>query len=132
MSRHVEPGVLEQLGGDRIDEVAATARDMVAQGRGDELMVLPGWWHVITALSYLDYCAELPDVLALAPRISCPVLYMRGDKEPRELYPAEAFARRCAGACTVQIVPQCDHFYVGCETVIADIVCRWLDGLKIS
>ena len=32
------------------------ARRMVAQGRGGELMVLPGWWHVITAQSYLDYC----------------------------------------------------------------------------
>ena len=57
------------LGGDRIDEVEAQARAMVAQGRGGELMVLPGWWHVITAQSYLDYCSELPDVLA-SPRAS--------------------------------------------------------------
>jgi hypothetical protein len=55
------------LGGDRIDEVDGDgARDGGAGPRA-ELMLLPGWWHVITAQSYLDYCAELPDVLALAP-----------------------------------------------------------------
>ena len=48
------------LGGERIDEVAATARRMVADGRGGELMLLPGWWHVLTAQSYLDYCASFP------------------------------------------------------------------------
>src|SRR2546421_2818593 len=39
------------LGGDRIDEIDAQARRMVAQGCGGELMVLPGWWHVVTAES---------------------------------------------------------------------------------
>src|SRR5467141_3682924 len=33
------------LGGDSIDEIDAQARRMVAQGRGGELMVLPGWYH---------------------------------------------------------------------------------------
>jgi pimeloyl-ACP methyl ester carboxylesterase len=111
--------------------VAEEAARRVAAGRGRELMLLPGWWYVASAESFLEL-ADCPDILELAPRIRCPVLYLRGDKEPRELYPAEAFARRCAGPCTVQVVPQCDHFYVGCETVVADIVCRWLDSLQIS
>lgn len=114
------------LGGDRIDEIAAKARDMVAEGRGAELMLLPGWWHVITARSYLDYCTELPDVLALAPRITCPVLYLRGDKEPPHIYPAEEFAARAGGRCNVRIVPNCDHFYGGREDAVAAIVTEWL------
>ena len=69
------------LGGDRIREVEATARAMVAQGRGAELMLLPGWWHVVTAQSYLDYGAELPDVLALAESVS-PVRQDRGAMLP--------------------------------------------------
>ena len=77
------------LGGDRIDEVEAQASRMVAEGRGKELIVLPGWWWVITAESYLDYASQLPDMLAFAPRITCPVLYIRGDKEPAHVYPAE-------------------------------------------
>jgi pimeloyl-ACP methyl ester carboxylesterase len=114
------------LGGDRIHDVEARARQMVAEGRGAELMVLPGWWHVITAESYLDYCAELPDVLALAPRIMCPTLYIRGDKEPAHIYPAEEFAARAGGPCDVRIVKDCDHFYGGREDAISGIVTGWL------
>ena len=117
------------LGGDRIDEIDAQARRMVAQGRGGELMVLPGWWHVVTAESYLDYCAGLPDVLALAPRIACPVLYIRGDKEPAHIYPAEEFAARAGGPCDVRIVKDCDHFYGGREDTISEIVTGWLADL---
>ena len=114
------------LGGDRIDAVEAQARAMVAQGRGGELMVLPGWWYVITAQSYLDYGTELPDVLALAPRITCPVLYIRGDKEPAHIYPAEEFAARAGGPCDVRIVKDCDHFYGGREDAISAVVTGWL------
>ena len=93
-------------------------------------MLLPGWWYAITAESFLDL-ANCPDTLELAPRIACPTLYLRGDKEPRDLYPAEEFAHRAKGACTVQIVPDCDHFYVGREEEIAGRVTRWLsDVLK--
>jgi pimeloyl-ACP methyl ester carboxylesterase len=88
-------------------------------------MLLPGWWYVSSAASFLDL-ASCPEILAFAPRIRCPVLYLRGDREPRELYPAEEFARRCAGPCTVEIVPQCDHFYVGRESAVSAIVSRWL------
>jgi pimeloyl-ACP methyl ester carboxylesterase len=113
------------LAGDRLEEITAQARAMVATGRGGELMLLPGWWYVTSAASFLDL-ANCPDILELAPRISCPVLYLRGDAEPRDLYPAEEFGRRCAGPCEVQIVPQCDHFYRGREALVADIVYRWL------
>lgn len=114
------------LGGDRIDEVNAQARRMVAEGRGKDLMVLPGWWWVLTAESYLDYASQLPDVLALAPRIKCPVLYIRGDKEPAHVYPAEEFAARAGGPCDVRIVKDCDHFYGGREDEISHIVTEWL------
>ena len=101
---------------------------MVKAGRGRELMLLPGWWYVTSAASFLDL-ANCPDILELAPRIACPVLYLRGDSEPRELYPAEEFQRRCAGPCEVEIVPKCDHFYRGREAAVADIVCTWLRRL---
>ena len=113
------------LASDRLEEITARTRALFAAGKGAELMLLPGWWYVSSAASFLDL-ANCPDILALAPRISCPVLYVRGDEEPRDLYPAEEFQRRCAGPCTVAVVPRCGHFYVGCEDVVADIVCRWL------
>ena len=62
------------LAGDRLDEITSKARALVAEGRGRELMLVPGWWYVITAESFLDRLTEMPDALELAPRVTCPVL----------------------------------------------------------
>ena len=113
------------LAGDQLPQLTALAKERMKAGKGRELMLLPGWWYVTSAESFLDL-ANCPDILELAPRISCPVLYLRGDAEPRELYPAEEFQRCCAGPCTVEIVPRCDHFYRHRASAIADVVCRWL------
>jgi pimeloyl-ACP methyl ester carboxylesterase len=117
------------LGRDHSVQVENKARQMVAEGRGRELMFMPGWWYVITAESYLDYCSNLPDVLALAPDIKCPVLYIRGDREPANIYPAEEFARRAGGQCDVRIVEDCDHFYTGREAAVSEIMMHWLSAL---
>ena len=114
------------LAGERLDELTGKAKELAGNGRGSELMLLPGWWYVISAQSFLDALDNCPDILELAPRIACPVLYLRGDSEPRELYPAEEFQKRAAGACDVRIVPQCDHFYAGREAAVTDLVCSWL------
>jgi pimeloyl-ACP methyl ester carboxylesterase len=113
------------LAGNQLESITEKARRLVDAGKGRELMLLPGWWYVASAESFLDL-ANCPDLLSLAPRVSCPVLYLRGDREPRDLYPAEAFAGRCPGNCEVQVVPDCDHFYVGRETEIARRVSSWL------
>ena len=114
------------LAGERTQEFAERARRLVAEGRGRELMLFPGWWYVATAESFLDRLTETPDILELAPRIRCPVLYIRGDQEDPEIYPAERFKERAGGPCEVEIVPDCDHFYVGREERIRDSVARWL------
>ncbi len=90
---------------------------------------MPGWWYAVSAESFLDL-QNCPDILELAPKIACPVLYLRGDKEARDLYPAEEFARRCKGRCTVKIVDNCDHFYVGREDAIGGLVSDWLRNLS--
>jgi pimeloyl-ACP methyl ester carboxylesterase len=116
------------LGGERLEALTTQARDMVAAGRGRELMLLPGWWYVVSAESFLDLQTNLPDVLALAPRIACPTLYLCGDEEPTDLYPAAAFAARAAGEVAVDIVPRCGHFYVGREDEVTARVTRWLEA----
>ena len=113
--------------GDRVDEFASRAREMMQAGRGRELMLMPGWWYAISAESFLDRLTETPDTLALAPQVKCPALFVRGDKEPREQYPAEEFDARSGGACTVEIVPDCDHFYNGREEAVGRLVASWLD-----
>jgi len=114
------------LAGDRFEEISAQARALVKAGRGRELLLIPGWWYVISAESFLDRLTEVPDTIALAPRITCPVLCIRGDQESRDRYPAEEFQSRVAGPCEVEIVPDSDHFYVGREDTVAAIVSSWL------
>ena len=114
------------LAKEKLEELSGLARQMVEEGQGRELMLLPGWWYVTSAASFVDALENCPDVLALAPRVRCPVLYLRGDREPRGLYPAEAFADLSGGPCNVEIVPNCDHFYAGREDAVSTIVCSWL------
>jgi pimeloyl-ACP methyl ester carboxylesterase len=106
--------------------ITSRAKQLIAAGRGRELMLLPGWWYVTSAASFVDALENCPDVLELAPRVRCPVLYLRGDREPRELYPAEAFSKLSGGPCSVEIVQDCEHFYAGREDAVSRIVCSWL------
>jgi len=114
------------MAADRVDEITAQAHALVAAGRGRDLMLMPGWWYVITAESFLDRMTEMPDMLELAPRITCPVLFLRGDQESAENYPAEAFQARTSGTCDVDIIPDCDHFYRGREAAVIQRVTAWL------
>lgn len=114
------------LAADRLEEVTAKARALVAAGRGRELMLVPGWWYVLSAESFLDRMTEMPDVLELAPTIRCPTLYIRGDEESADTYPAERFKECSGGPCDVEIVPRCNHFYVGREPAICELVSHWL------
>ena len=123
--RASKAGLLAQ---DRLDDITEEARDKVRSNRAHELMLLPGWWYVTSASIFLDALETCPEVVELAPRITCPVLYLRGDREPPELYPAETFAERARGPCTVRIVADCDHFYVGREDEVAELVASWLAG----
>jgi len=115
------------LARDELEAITVQAHAMVKSGQGRELVMLPGWWYACSAESFLDLLTEVPDILELAPSIRCPVLFLRGDCEPRDLYPAEEFAKRSAGRCQVEIVPECDHFYVGREAAVAELVSAWLN-----
>jgi pimeloyl-ACP methyl ester carboxylesterase len=118
------------LAKDRLEELIQLSKRRVSEGCGEELILLPGWWYVTSAASFVDSLEHCPELLEAAPRITCPVLYVRGDQEPRELYPAEAFAQRAAGACTVRIVPRCDHFYRGREAAVTEAVTDWLANIR--
>lgn len=114
------------FGKDQLPALIAKAKKMIAEGRGKELLLLPGWWWVISAESLVDYSSNMPTTLGNARKIAAPVLFICGDQEPPEVYPAEAFASTCAGRCDVSIVPDCDHFYTGHEQEVTESVARWL------
>ncbi|HEV8719918.1 MAG TPA: alpha/beta hydrolase [Candidatus Binatia bacterium] len=113
------------LAGDT-DEQTKEAEALVAAGKSRQLMLISAWWWVISARTYLDRLTNAPDLVENAKRIKCPVLFIRGDQEPMENYPAERFKENCAGPCEVAIIPNCDHFYVGAEERVAKIVTDWL------
>jgi len=121
-----ETGTERLFAMDRFDELHARATELVKAGRGRELLFMPGWWYVISAESFLDRISTVPDTIALAPRIKCPVLAIRGDKEDVHRYPAEEFQHAAGGPCRVEIVSDCDHFYNGREAHVAGIVASWL------
>jgi pimeloyl-ACP methyl ester carboxylesterase len=114
------------LAGTAADEVMRKAQALVAAGRGHELMSVPGWWYVLSAESYVDRMTQMPDILELAPSVHCPVLFIRGDKEPPSLIVAEEFQACASTDCSVEIIPDCDHFYVGREDAVCGIVSSWL------
>jgi pimeloyl-ACP methyl ester carboxylesterase len=115
-----------QLAADRHEEVLTRARRLVAEGRGRELLLVPGWWYAISAESYVDRVERTPSLLEAAPRIRCPVLFVVGDQEDPAVYPARVFADAAGGPCAVVVVPACDHFYRGREQEVASVVAEWL------
>ena len=112
--------------GDRMDELTMHAERLVKSGKGRELMLIPGWWYVISAESFLDRIETVPDTIALAAKIQCPVLCICGDQEDAYRYPAKEYQSHAAGRCDVEIVPNCDHFYNGREETVSNIVASWL------
>jgi pimeloyl-ACP methyl ester carboxylesterase len=114
------------LAGDRLEETLAAAKAMIAAGRGRDLIAVPAWPYAISAESYVDRSATLPDIVALAPAVPCPVLFVRGDREPTPAIPVDAFAAAAGHGCNAAVVPDCDHFYVGREDAVGRIVADWL------
>ena len=99
---------------------------MAAEGRGRELMLLPGWWWVISAEAFLDYASGVPDTVDNAALIRCPTLVLRGDQERGDIYPTDAFAAKAISPCTIRVLPDCNHFYTGHETALAALVTEWI------
>lgn len=116
------------LVGNELQILTAKASRLVGKGKGKTLMQLPGWWWVIAAESFLDLTKTLPDTLKLASSIRCPSLFLVGDSEPPSRYPAQAFAEKTSGVCSVKVINDCDHFYNNRESIVADEVCHWLES----
>ncbi len=114
------------FGREQLPQLKAQAQQMVAEGRGEELMLLPGWWWVASAECIVDFAENMPDTVACASQMKVPVLFLRGDQEVAELYPAEAFAAACSSPCEVRILPDCGHFYSGHEQSVSALIADWL------
>lgn len=125
-SQDTSGGKEKLFANNQLDELKVLATQLVASGKSKELMLIPGWWYVISAESFLDRIINVPDTIELAKKITCPVLAIRGELEEKVRYPAEEFQTACAGPCDVEIIADCDHFYNDKEYVISQSVTQWL------
>lgn len=114
------------LAADRYAEITERALSLVDEGRDRELMLLPGWWYVISARTYVEYLTRCPDILELAPSVACPTLYVVGEEEPPELYPSAEFRQRAAGPVEVEVLAGCGHYYRNCEEAVTRSVVAWI------
>jgi pimeloyl-ACP methyl ester carboxylesterase len=125
-NRQLDPSASRYTINENTDELIREAESLMAGGKPRQLMLLPTWWYVISARTFLDRLVNVPNLVENAKRIRCPVLFVRGDQEPMANYPAEAFKKNCPSPCEIAIIPNCDHFYVGAEAQVAQTVTAWL------
>ena len=114
------------LAAERHDEVEALARRLVAEGQGDRMIALPGWWYAITATSWVDLAENVPSTVENARRYPGPILAIRGTLEPEAVYPAEAVAAAAGGRARLHLIQGADHFYKGVEGALVTVVREWL------
>ena len=119
------------MAGAEADAFETKARALVATGRGDELMLMPGWWYAATAASLVDRIENTPSLLEAASDVKCPVLTMRGSSEAEATYPMEEFARRTGSHSTAYIVEGANHWYSDHEAQVAAVIVDWLNALAL-
>lgn len=118
------------LAGDRHAAVDAEAKRLVAEGRGDQMIAVTGWWYAITAASWVDLSKNVPLTVESACHYPGPILALRGEKEAADLYPAEGVAQVARDRATLAVVPGGDHFYNHTEDAFVGAVCDWLARIK--
>jgi len=115
------------MAGDQLQEITTTARGLVDAGRGRELMLVPGWWYVISAGSFVEFLDNCPDILDWAEQIPCETLSIRGSDEPETLYPSGELASRSPNPVVNHVLDAGGHYYVGGEKLIAERVVEWIE-----
>jgi len=112
------------------------ARQLVAAGRGEELMTIGnGPTREVSAIAYLDRFEGNVDVFGYqtpeAPitRIGCPILVWYGTNESWLADPSvlEFIKKQAKSSPRVEVhlIEGADHWYQGTEKAVADIVTAW-------
>ena len=111
--------------------VIELARQMVAEGRGRELTLLPAWPWIITAEAVLDPLSPgtTQPLEKLLARYEGPLLTFCGDQGvDGNLLPGAraAFDRSPSVTKHLEVLEGCDHFYVGYEARVTALLRDWL------
>ena len=112
------------LAGDALPALLERAREFLAAGRAEDLLLAPKWWWAISARSALEMKA--PELVECASKTRCPILAVRGSLEPVDVYPIERAAEAAGGRATTAIIEGGDHYYTGREAEAGELVADWL------
>lgn len=117
-------------------EAITRAEAFVAEGRPEELLHSRFPFPlIISAGSYVDKYGreERYDILRYVPKISCPALFLYGEKELATgglpfagIDGAVAGAAQADQPLEVRVVGGADHFYNGVQSAAAEVVAAWL------
>jgi hypothetical protein len=116
------------MAGGRLDEIMAQARAMVADGAGATSyhagLVVRG-----ECRGFLTGWSSMPSP-DLASRITFLIVYsFAATRSHRRPIRREKFQARSGGPCDVEVVQDRDHFYVGREEAVIQIVRSWLTSV---
>lgn len=126
---------MDSAGAELFQKWISRAEELIAAGRGDELMSVefpfPTW---ITASAYRDKYGpeDRYDWLPLVDRISIPVLLLYGERELNDNLAFhglwEDATRAIAGRSNyaIDIVRNADHFYSGVNRQAAEAMAEWI------
>ena len=111
--------------------VAEQARAMVAEGKGQELILLPMWPWIMSAESIVDplrpgAATPLDELLAgyRGPLLVC--CGNQGIDATLLVGARAAYERSPSPANRLEVLEGCDHFYVGFEGRVAGLLREWL------
>lgn len=133
--------LLASEGGDKFSNWLQTARDLVAQNKGDQLIFVdfpfPTW---MSAMAYLRKYGDGDKYnwLSFAERISIPALVAFGQIEMEEnpafmgMQTELSRLTEMQTNFTVEIVETADHFYSARALAVSELIINWLEGLKES
>jgi pimeloyl-ACP methyl ester carboxylesterase len=104
------------------------AEQMVAEGRGHHLLVLPSWFYAMSARSFLERAAEPDGVwLEAVNRSTAPALMVWGSAESRHDLWHDLTQRFTAPIAREAVIEGAEHHFVGDEQELTDIARRFVD-----
>lgn len=106
----------------------ARAEQMVADGRGHHLLVLPSWFYAMSARSFLERAVEPDGVwLDAVNRSQAPALMVWGAAESRDELWRGLTEQFTAPFTRKVVIEGAEHHFVGSEQELTDIARRFVD-----
>lgn len=136
------PDILRFLLGSKLYENGLNqARELAGEDKGDQILFCKGRGNLpyfFSARTYLNFYGpdSTANTISLLKGISCRVLAVRGqfDLPPITSELMETIKTECGNPdlCQTIDLEGANHFYVGHEEILGDIIAKWLSDLIIS